>query len=596
MLFCATGLWAVTVDGINYSFNSASKTASVISGDYYEDVTIPSTVTYEGEIYNVTSILHNAFEYCYGLTSITIPNSVTKIGYKAFIGCQNLLSAIMPAGVTEIEEATFSGCTRLQSVTIPSNVTTIGWYAFSGCKSLQNITIPSSVTTIGGYALNNCDVLTSISVDANNTQYSSIDGALYNKEQTKLILCPAAKTSIAIPQSLISIENDAFTNCKALANISVDANNTKYSSIDGVLYNKEQTNLILCPLGKEGDLVIPNGVKSIGSSLEGRYKITSITIPEGQTNIVYRAFADCSSLTMVTISNSVTSIGAEAFEGCSSLEHINVTEGNANYISVDGVLYSKDKKVLVRCPNAKTSIEIPNSVTSIGSGAFSGCTRLTSIAIPNSVKYIGEISFYNCKKLTDITIPSSVMSISDGAFSGCSNIETADINSQAALDAISFTNKLTNIKLGDKITSIGNSKFQNCANLTSVTIPSSVTNIGTSAFAGCSGLAEIICEGETPAGSNTIFGEGGEAGKIYVKALLKVPSQWLKLYKVTEPWCRFDMTALDSGDAATAAPEAEESIVETARYDINGRPLNAPTKGVNIVKFSDGSFEKEFVK
>ena len=161
---------------------------------------------------------------------------------------------------------------------------------------------------------------------------------------------------------------------------------------------------------------------------------------------------------------SVTSIGFDAFSGCTSLSTINVATGNKNYVSVNGVLYNKDKTAIIRYPAGKKdkNYTIPGSVTSIGSWAFSSCTSLTSITIPNSVTSIGNCAFYYCKNLTSITIPDSVISIGDGAFEYCTN--------------------LTSTVIPNGVTSIGRLAFYDCTSLKTVTIPASVTNIGDNAI------------------------------------------------------------------------------------------------------------------
>ena len=173
---------------------------------------------------------------------------------------------------------------------------------------------------------------------------------------------------------------------------------------------------------------IPEGVTSIGDDAF-RYcsSLASISIPSSVTSIGYDAFRDCSSLTSVSIPEDVTSIGWSAFSGCSSLANIEVAENNPNYSSENGVLYNKNKTVLIRYAIGKSDTEfiIPGSVTNIGKHAFEDCSSLTSVSIPEGVTSIGDDAFSRCSSLTSVSIPSSVTSIGDYAFWDCSSL--ADI-------------------------------------------------------------------------------------------------------------------------------------------------------------------------
>ncbi len=201
----------VEIDGINYELVAKVKQATVIaksSGRYSGKVIIPESVEHEGAAYSVTSIGNQAFAYCSGLTSVTIPNSVTRIGEDAFSGCSGLTSVTIPNSVTSIGWSAFSGCSGLTSVTIPNSVTRIGEGAFSGCSGLTSVTIPNSVTSIGYRVFSGCSGLTSVTIP--NSVTSIGEGAFSG--------C-SGLTSVTIPNSVTSIGSSAFRDCPDLLDV-----------------------------------------------------------------------------------------------------------------------------------------------------------------------------------------------------------------------------------------------------------------------------------------------------------------------------------------------------------------------------------------
>ena len=266
-----------------------------------------------------------------------------------------------------------------------------------------------------------------------------------------------------------------------------------------------------------------------------RSKIKTVDIGNGVTSIGNSAFYYCSGLTSVTIPNSVTTISSSAFHSCSGLTSINVESGNTVYDSrenCNAIIKTSTNELVTGCKNTVipnsvtsigngafwgcsglTSVTIPNSVTTIGNSAFSYCTGLTSVTIPNSVTSIGSCAFDGCSGLTSVTIPNSVTSIGDDAFISCSGLTSITVESGNSVydsrencNAIikTSTNELItgckNTVIPNSVTSIGSRAFYDCSGLTSVTIPNSVTSIGSCAFDGCSGLTSITVES-----GNTVY-------------------------------------------------------------------------------------------
>jgi len=331
--------------GLEYTLINSGTAYSVSNGTVTSGAVVIPAV-YDGK--PVTTISMEAFYYCSGLTSITIPDSVTYIDSQAFYYCTSLTSITIPSSVTSIGEDAFRYCSGLKSVTIGNSVTSIGEGAFWDCKGLTSITIPSSVTSIGSKAFSECSGLTNIYIAADNPSYTSENGVLYNKTKTTLLAAPTASGNFLIPNSVTTIGGYAFHFRTSLTGVTIPSSVTSIG--EGAFWSCSGLTSI----------TIPDSVTSIGvGAFSGCSKLTSITIPNNVTFIGGLAFSRCSGLTSVTIGNSVTSIGNSAFANCTSL----------------------------------TSIVIPNSVTTIHSGAFFYCDGLTSITFQGTnVSGIGTIS------------------------------------------------------------------------------------------------------------------------------------------------------------------------------------------------------------
>ena len=240
-----------------------------------------------------------------------------------------------------------------------------------------------------------------------------------------------------------------------------------------------------------------------------------------------------------------------------------------------------------------TSLTIPSSVTSIDWGAFRGCSGLTSLTLPSGVISIGWGVFYGCSGLTSLTIPSSVTSIGKEAFFGCSGLTSLTIpSSVTSIDKNAFQgcSGLTSLTLPSSVTSIGWYAFKGCSGLTTLTLPSSVTWIGLEAFSGCSGLTSIYAylEKIPELGSNVFNGCDAKNCTVYV------PKGTVDAYKSSkfgyfEKIVEFDASGIDKVTTSI-------NVKEVSRYSANGQRLSAPAKGLNIVKYSDGSVKKVVVQ
>ena len=364
-------------------------------------LTIPSSVTYNGSTYTVTSIGDYSFYNCNSLTSVTIPNGVASIGGWAFSGCNGLTSITIPNGVTIINIEAFEYCSSLTSLSIPNGVTSISYGAFSHCSGLTSVTIPNSVTSIGYGAFQYCSALSSITIPSSVTAIG--EGAFSN--------CTGL-TAIIIPHSITSIGENAFGNCSSLTSIVVNNGNTAYDSrqnCNAIIETATNTLIAGCV-----NTTIPNSVTSIGNfAFNYCSGLTSIIIPNSVTSIGFAAFGHCVGLTSITIPNSVTSIGELAFLFCSGLISVTIQDG----------VTSIGSSAFEHCYSL-TTISIPNGVTSIGTTAFRECSSLTSITLPAGITSIEDYTFRDCNNLTSVIIPSGVTSIGWQAFKNCSSLDT----------------------------------------------------------------------------------------------------------------------------------------------------------------------------
>ena len=329
------------------------------------------------------------------------------------------------------------------------NVTCIGSHAFHGCSGLTSFTIPESVTSIGDGVCTGCNQLTEINVESGNTEYTSVNGVLFNKNKTTIMCYPTGKkeSSYTIPNGVTNIANNAFHDCSRLIKITIPNSVTSIGSY------------AFCDCGRMTSATIPNSVTSIGSkAFYNCSSLTSAIIPNSVTSIGSGAFYGCSGLTAIKIPNSVTRIGSQAFYGCTNstifCEAETKPKGWDNYWEDDGgkVVWNvqvsenkdfefkydsnQDDKVatLVKYKGNADTVSVPSAilvygtiytVTQIGDEAFSGCASVKSVKLPSSIKSYGKMAFKNCTALEFIFVPQSVTSIGEDAFYGCTNTTIA---------------------------------------------------------------------------------------------------------------------------------------------------------------------------
>ena len=407
-----------------------------------------------------------------------------------------LTEVVIEDGVTEIGNQTFRGCTGLTNVTIPDSVQKIGAWAFYLCEGLKSVDIPANVEignssfrqsgleqvtvsggSVGNYAFHRIDNLKKISINCETIGEEAFSGCDY-------------LTDITLGENVKTLGDKAFYTCDALERVEIPSTVTDIG--EKTFYS--------CPALKEA--IIRAGTVKAGTFYNCR-ALTTLVISDNATldasftvgntyaketletvkiergEIGISAFNSCPNLTTVELGNSVTSVGDNAFSKCTALRSVNIGDG----------VTSIGKNAFNGC-TALTNANIGSGA--IGESAFNGCTSLANVTLGNGVTQIGKNAFIRCAQIPSITIGSGVTSIGKNAFNGCTALTNANIGSGAiGANAFQDCSRLASVTLGDGVTSIGANAFLRCTELTSMDIGSSVKTIESYAFSGCKALEEV---------------------------------------------------------------------------------------------------------
>ena len=458
-----------------------------------------------------------------------IPASVEYIGHYGFYS-PNSQSLVIEGGKLVTAANAFQGSGE-KSITLGGSMQ-LGAGTFGYCRNLTNVIVRANAGPIQGLgdAFETNPAFTSFSVTGTGSNYSVIDGILYNGYQTELIRAPLNTLSaIAIPETVTSIREGAFTKCgirtvtlcagevdiqgisallnhASLTSFTVTGQGSNYSAADGVLFNGSQTELIRCPVSKTGTVSIPDTVTAIRDG----------------------AFANCGSIQTVTIRAGAEEIqGLDgAFDDCASLSSFSVTGEGSAYSAVEGILFSGDQAELIRCPRNKTgTFVVPGATTLIRGGAFADCSKITTLIILNSDIQIGSEAFAGCSNLmiaSETGSTAQVYAYENGinfvvySATVCGEDMTWTVDQDSVLwisgtgDMEDYTpdvpapwgTDISKIVLGEGIASIGDYAFNGCSSVSEIQIPDSLTGIGQYAFRGCSALQSVsLGEGVTLIGN-----------------------------------------------------------------------------------------------
>ena len=505
---------AITIgDG---AFESCDNLATVLflygeSGELYD---ILEDADAEFGNINLTAIGKNAFKDCVSLKKITIPKNVISIGDGGFENCNSLEEITLGTSLKSLGTRVFYGCVSLKSISvaktnefftsidgnlytkdqgtlvqyapgkestsfkIPEGVVEICQNAFDSCETIREISLPNSIRIIdkktfypctylsynrgvNGYYLGNKENPYLVLIEADNTQIMQISMS------TKVIAGHAFEycdlcTVVNIPEGVSVINDKAFLNCYNLTSARLP------STLEYIGANAFENCRSI------SSLQIPDNVKHIGDrAFSGCRQVELITIGKGVEYIGNYVFTNMVFLEKITIPSSVKEIGKGFLDGCSQIKEILVEEGNECFVSIEGNLYTIDKRTIVRYASGKTeaTFTIPEEVTKIGDFAFQ-CNHLESIVIPSGVTSIGEYAFAGAYVLKEVELSEGILELGKGAFKSC--------------------DKLESINLPDGIRTIGDECFAFCTSLKEITIPNSTEYVGEHAFLGCTGMKAYL--------------------------------------------------------------------------------------------------------
>lgn len=598
----ALSLWAepFAIDGINYTIIEGTQNVSVEGLEKGvptpSQVTVPSTVEYDGVTYTVTEIGICAF-YFKSVKELTLPSTVTTLGERCFEG-MGVTSLTVPRNVAVIPRGAMANCEKLESVTLPENLTTIGVDAFKDCSALASITVPATVTEFGAAAFLGCTSLTEVDYQGTvlnwmNITFDDINAnPVYQahvlkckgKNITAINVNPArverlmpyvfagctnlvsvdiiegipsigvsafegctSLESVTLPASLEDIGEWAFRDCMSMKKVSVatvgDFLNIRFG---GWYANPLTSGADLYAVQDETyatlvtDIIVPETFTAINDyALDGGKSIVSVILPESVTRIGTCAFRGNSALAVINLPQGLKSIGESAFRDCTAL----------------------------------TSVALPESLDEIGSQVFADCTALTDVTLPAALAEVPEYMFLGCTALASVILPESVSEINQGAFQNCTSL--AEVNFPAELFRIN-SNAFLGTALDEvmiqspKLRIVGEKAFYDCSRLVLVSLPESVTNVGSEAF-GWTALVDFNCEAvEAPYAQADMC-----LPATYRQCTLTVPKGSLDSYRGAAGWSSFS-TIVEKGSSAIQSIDVDVDIDTAAGesvaryYNLNG--------------------------
>ena len=456
----------------------------------------------------IKTIGDGAFEYCGDLNSVNFGEGLLSIGSDAFRYCPNIETVSLPESLTTINDGAFERCSKLTSIDIPNKVTKLNDNTFAYCTSLKNVSIGSGCTSISATAFVNTSSIDRITVSEDNKNFTVVDGVLYNKDMTTLVLYPKnCSGEFAVPDTVTTIADYAFYRSPNITKITIGKNVKTIGNY--AFYNcpalfKVDFGNAVKTIGSYSFAVndsiesieFPDSLESIGDNAfiaypDGSYvenKLKSVKFGKGLKTIGNYAFYRNQKLTNIEFTGeNLTSIGSNAFRCCYSLTELNL-KGNGETVIDFRAFYCNDALKKISLAGIKT----------IDNSAFEDCGDLNSVNFGEGLLSIGSCAFQNCRDLNSVNFGEGLLSIGSYAFENCPNIETVCLPESLTTigsEAFKDCSKLTSIDIPNKVTKLNDNTFANCTSLKNVSIGSGCTSISSTAFVGSNAIEKIIVAG-----------------------------------------------------------------------------------------------------
>ena len=517
-------------------------------GVFFEDEYLGNTYTIEKEGVAPKFM----FDRCYNLVSLKLPNELKKIPSYCVSRCDALVNLEMGDKVRSIEDYAFTENASLLALNIPEGVVSVGRECASRCNSLLSLTLPSTLTEVGYFAFCSNPSLTEL----------NIGSGLKNLAYGMFKWCDGLEYLDLSDSNIETIGNFAFSTCTSLETVKFPVT---LISIGSCAF--EQT-----PFLEEID--IPEGLETIGNSAFYNSGLRTFTLPNSVTSIGSACFSDCKLLESFTLSENITWIPDRCFSSCNSL----------------------------------VSLDLPERISEIGPSAFSYCKSLTDLNFSSGLQYIDEQAFYGCEALEEVTVPDNVLEIGKGIFRNCTSLKEASIGSgieTLPMDCFHGCSSLSKLNLVDGIKTLQRFAFQECTSLNTIILPATVEVLENGLSFLWGNVQKIVCYATVPPVSNSASGEPWygcyETARVYVPeesipAYIQSPV-WKKFYEENDFLTIEDYLAEQGDDETTAINSAASQQAASATlYDLSGHQLTAPTKGINLVRMSNGEVKKVVVK